>query len=143
MLRGLSPLLVPDLLHALASMGHGDEIVIVDANFPAASVGRRVVEVPGADSTQLLEAVLAVMPLDTLASPAALTMEIVGDPKTPPPTVATFEAAIARICGDTRALGHLERREFYARARNAFVVARTGDTRRYANILLTKGVLRG
>lgn len=142
MLRGVSPLLVPDLLHALASMGHGDEIAIVDANFPAVSVGRRVIEHAGASSTQLLEAVVGVMPLDTFVSPAAVTMEVVGDPKARPDAVATFEEAIGRVSGDTRALGHLERNQFYARARNAFVVVRSGDRRPYANVLLVKGTLR-
>jgi L-fucose mutarotase len=139
-LLGLPALLTPDLLHALAAMGHGDEIVIVDANFPAASVGRRVIEIAGATSTQVLDAVLRVLPLDSFVSPAALTMEIVGEPKAVPPPVAEFAATIAAR-GDARSLGHLERQQFYARARNAFAIVRTGDRRAYANILLVKGVV--
>jgi L-fucose mutarotase len=140
-LVGVPRLLTPDLLHALCAMGHGDEIAIVDANFPAASTGRRVIEVPGATSTDLLDAVLTVMPLDTFVSPAAVTMEVVGDPKARPPAVLEFEATIARHTRDDRALGHHERQQFYARARNAYIVARTGDARPYANILLVKGVI--
>jgi L-fucose mutarotase len=142
MLLGIPKLLTPDLLHALCAMGHGDEIAIVDSNFPAASVGRRVIEMPGATSTDLLDAVLAVMPLDTFVSPAAITMEIVGDPKARPAAVEDFEATVARRTQDARALGHHERQQFYARARNAYVVVRTGDGRPYANILLVKGTIR-
>ena len=143
MLIGISPLLTPDLLHTLASMGHGDEVVIVDANFPAASVGRRVIDVAGAHATAVLDAILTILPLDTMVSPAAVTMEVVGDPRATPPAVADFAATLAARTGDARALGHLERQQFYERARHAFAVVRTGDTRRYANILLVKGVVRG
>jgi L-fucose mutarotase len=142
MLLGVPRLLTPDLLHALCAMGHGDEIVIVDANFPAASVGRRVVYMPGASSTDALDAVLAVMPLDTMVSPAVFTMEVVGDPTARPPAVEDFAATIARRSRDERALGHQERHQFYARARGAYVIVQTGDTRRYANILLVKGTIR-
>jgi len=143
MLLGLPALLTPDLLHALAAMGHGDEIVVVDANFPAASVGQRVIRLAGASSTDALDAILRVLPLDTLVSPAAVTMEVVGDPRATPPTVAEFGATIAQRTGDARALGHLPRQQFYERARGAFAVVQTGDTRPYANILLVKGVSRG
>jgi L-fucose mutarotase len=142
MLLGIPRLLTPDLLHALSSMGHGDEMVIVDANFPAAGVARRVVYLPGATSTDALDAVLAVMPLDTTVSPAVVTMEVVGDPTARPPAVEDFARAIARRSKDERALGHLERQQFYARARGAYVIVQTGDTRRYANILLVKGTIR-
>ncbi len=142
MLLGLSRLLSPDLLHALAAMGHGDEMVIVDGNFPATSVGRRVVYVGGATSTEVLDAVLAVMPLDTMVSPAVVTMEVVGDPASRPPAVEDFAAVIARRSPDGRALGHLERQQFYARARGAFVIVQTGDMRRYANVLVVKGTVR-
>jgi L-fucose mutarotase len=142
MLIGLPALLTPDLLHALASMGHGDELVIVDANFPAASVGRRVILAAGASSTQVLDAVLRVFPLDTFVSPAAVTMEVVGDPRATPPTVVEFGTTLAARTGDARALGHLERQQFYERARRAFVIVQTGDTRPYANLLLVKGTIR-
>lgn len=143
MLLGLPALLTPELLHALASMGHGDEIVVVDANFPAASVGRHVLRAAGASSTEVLDAILRVLPLDTFVSPAAVTMEVVGDPRATPPTVVEFAATVAQRTGDARALGHLERQKFYERARGAYAVVQTGDTRPYANILLVKGVSRG
>ena len=141
MLKGVPALLVPDLLHALAAMGHGDEIAIVDANFPAVSVGRRVIELRGARSAEVLDAVLAVFPVDTVAVPAALTMEVIGDPAAVPEPVAEFAAAMSdHGLGDCE-IGQLERGAFYARARNAFAVVRTGEMRPYGNILLVKGVV--
>ena len=74
MLKGIHPLLHADLLHALAAMGHGDEIAIVDANFPAASVGRRLIHSPTATSAATLEAILTVFPVDSVVTPAAVTM---------------------------------------------------------------------
>ena len=141
MLKGISPLLTPDLLHALASMGHGDEIAIVDANFPSASVGRRVMTVAGAGAHEVLAAVLGVMPLDTVDSPAAFTMEVVGDAGALPEPVADFAAVLAdHDLGDVE-IGHLERRAFYERAREAYAIVRTGELRPYGNILLVKGTV--
>ena len=96
MLKGLSPLLTADLLHALRAMGHGDELAIVDANFPAASVGRRLIEVPGAGSPEVLAAVLAVLPVDTFESPAVVTMEVVGDAAAVPPRFAISRRCLRR-----------------------------------------------
>ena len=143
MLLGLPALLTPDLLYALAAMGHGDEIAVVDANFPATSVGSRLIGLAGASSTAVLDAILHVLPLDTFVSPAALTMEVVGDPRATPPPVEEFAATVAQRTGDARALGHLPRQAFYERARAAFAIVQTGDRRPYANILLVKGVVAG
>lgn len=141
MLRGIPPLLTPELLHAMAAMGHGDALVIVDANFPAVSVGRRVVTLAGADSPTALDAVLALFPVDTFEAPAALTMEVVGDPAAVPPAVAALQAVLARHGVAQASRGTLERHAFYARAREAFAVVRTGELRPYGNILLIKGVV--
>ncbi|HEY3179757.1 MAG TPA: RbsD/FucU domain-containing protein [Casimicrobiaceae bacterium] len=141
MLIGIDPLLGPDLLHALASMGHGDELAIVDANFPAATMGRRVIEVRGANSPAMLNAILSVFPVDTFVVPAIVTMEVVGDPVAVPPPVAEFAAMMSdQGLGDYE-IGRLERNEFYARARGAFVIVRTGELRPYGNVLLVKGVV--
>jgi len=141
MLKGVHPLLLPDLIQVLAAMGHGDEIAIVDANFPAASVGHRVIELRGVGSAEVLDAVLTVFPLDTFVVPAALTMQVVGDPAAVPEPVAAFAAAMSdHGLGDCE-VGQLERNEFYARARNAFAIVRTGELRAYGNILLIKGVV--
>ena len=141
MLRGIHPLLIPDLIQVLGSMGHGDEIAIVDANFPAASIGRRVIEVRGASSPAVLAAVLTVFPIDTLSVPAVMTMEVVGDPDAVPEPVADFAAAMSdNGLGDCE-IGGLERNAFYERARKAFAIVRTGELRAYGNVLLVKGVV--
>jgi len=140
MLRGLDPLLTPDLLHALASMGHGDEMVVADANFPAASVARRLVVAPGADAPRVLRAVLSVLPLDDFGGAPAAVMAVVGDPEAVPEPVAEF-TALLRAAGVAEPPLRLDRHAFYARAREAFAVVRTGERRLYGNIILAKGVV--
>ena len=141
MLKGIPPLLTPDLLHALASMGHGDAIAIVDANFPSASVGRLVITVAGAGAHEVLGAVLDVMPLDTAGGTPAYTMEVAGEPDAIPEPVADFAAVLAdRDLLDVE-IGHLDRQAFYERARGAYAVVRTGELRPYGNILLVKGTV--
>lgn len=141
MLKGISPLLTPDLLHVLASMGHGDAIAIVDANFPSASTGRHLVTIAGAGAHEVLAAVLDVLPLDTFESPAAFTMEVAGDADALPDPVADFAAVLADHGHGDLEIGHLERHAFYERAREAFAVVRTGELRPYGNILLVKGTV--
>ena len=141
MLRGIHPLLSAELLHTLASMGHGDEIAVVDANFPAVSVARRVVALPGADAPAALDAILTVFPLDTMEVPAVFTMSVVGDPQAVPPPVAEFAAVLTEHGLADQEIGALERHEFYERARKAFAVVRTGELRPYGNVLLVKGVV--
>jgi L-fucose mutarotase len=141
MLKGIHPLLTADLLHALAAMGHGDEIAIVDANFPAARVGRRVIGLPGATSPQALAAILTVLPIDADTVPPALTMQVIGHPEAVPEAVAAFAAVFTDHGLADCEIGHLERHAFYDRAGRAFALVRTGDLRPYANILLVKGVV--
>lgn len=140
MLKGISPLLSPDLLHALASMGHGDELVLADANFPAATHARRLVRLPGIASAEVLDAVLSVCPLDDSAEPAALTMQMAGDPSTMPGAVVELNHVLT-LHGYAPATP-LERFAFYARAANAFAVVAAGEKKIYGNILLRKGVVR-
>lgn len=143
MLKHVSPLLSPDALHALASMGHGDELAIVDANFPAARVaaaqGARLVHLPGADAPAVLRAVLALLPLDDFGAESAWTMQVVGDAAQVPPAVAEFRTAL-RAAGEAEP-ATLERSAFYERAAAAFAVLQTGERRRYGNIILRKGVV--
>jgi L-fucose mutarotase len=141
MLNGIHPLLSADLLYALAAMGHGDEIAIVDANFPAASLGSRVIEVGGAYSPDVLDAVLTLFPLDTEAVPPACTMEVIGDPRAVPECVADFAAIFTEHGLADCEIGSLERFAFYERAKRAFALVRTGELRPYGNILLVKGVV--
>lgn len=137
MLVGVHPLLTPDLLHALASMGHGDELVLADANFPAAAIARRLVSLPGTDAPHALEAVLTVFPLDTSTSPAVFTMQVAGRNAALPAPVEDFQ----RVLGATATIGSIERFAFYERARSAFAVVRTGELRPYGNVILVKGVV--
>ena len=137
----IHPLLTADLLHALASMGHGDEIAIVDANFPAISVGRRVIALPGADAPAALGAILTRVSAGHRRVAGAFTMEVVGDPQAVPEPVAAFARCSPSMATRTRCAAHLARQAFYARARSAFAVVRTGELRPYGNVLLVKGVV--
>ena len=142
MLKGLNPLLNADLLHVLRSMGHGDDLVIVDANFPAASMGRRVVALDGVSATRALEAVLSVMPLDDFVDEPCACMRVVGDPDAVPEICTEFQELIDRAEGGRLRLAAIERFAFYERARQAFALVRTGETRLYGNVLLKMGVVR-
>jgi len=142
MLKNLDPLLTPDLLQVLRAMGHGDEIVIVDANFPAESSGPQVVRLDGVDATRVLDAVLSVMPLDDFIDEACWRMQVVGAPDEEQPIFQEFRDVIARREGPKFALASLERFAFYARAEQCFAVVATGERRLYGNIILKKGVVR-
>jgi L-fucose mutarotase len=143
MLKNIPPLLTPLVLHALASMGHGDDVAIVDANFPAASTARlggaRLVQLAGCTAPQALAAVLQLLPLDSFVPEAAWTMQVVGDAASVPAPVAEF-AALLQQAGERPALA-LERFDFYERARGAFLIVQTGEQRKYGNIILRKGVI--
>ena len=98
MLKGIPPLLSPDLLHVLASMGHGDELVLADAHFPAATHARRLIQLPGTSAPDVLRAVLQVLPLDDFVPQAALTMQVVDDPSAcPPPAIPHAIARPSRL----------------------------------------------
>jgi L-fucose mutarotase len=141
MLRGIDPVLSPDLLRILRAMGHGDEIVIADANFPAESSARRLVRLDGLDAPRVLKAVLSVMPLDHFVDDPALSMAVVGDPDAVPPVVALFQEVIDAVADHPARIRPLERFAFYERARDAFAVVTTGEGRHYGNVILKKGVL--
>ncbi len=142
MLKAIDPLLTPDLLYVLRAMGHGDEIAIVDANYPAQSAGPDVVRLDAADATRALDAVLSVLPLDTFVAEACWRMQVVGDADAELPIFAEFRAIVARREGPQFKIGSLERFAFYERARRCFAIVATGERRFYGNIILTKGVVR-
>ena len=142
MLKGLDPLLGPDLLHVLASMGHGDELIVADGNFPAASVARRLVRLPGIDAPRALRAILSVLPLDTFTPTPVAVMAVVDDPSAVPPPVQDFQSIVDAAAGRPLRLEALERFAFYERARSAFAVVATGEPRPYGNVLVVKGVVR-
>jgi len=135
-------LLGPDLLHALASMGHGDEIAIVDANFPGAACAQRLVRLDGASATATLQAVLSALPLDDFVDAPLASMAVVGAPHEVPGIVAEFRRIALEAEGRPVVCNPLERNAFYARARTAFAVVQTGETRLYGNVLVRKGVVR-
>lgn len=141
MLLGIDPLLTPELLLILRAMGHGDEIVIVDANYPAKSNARRLVRLDGADASQALTAVLSVLPLDSYVKVPANSMQVVGKPREIPPAVADFQAIVDRLSAFSTKIARIERFAFYERAKTCFAIVATNDRRLYANIILTKGVI--
>jgi L-fucose mutarotase len=140
MLRGINPILGPELLHALRAMGHGDEICIVDANFPSVSNARRLIRVDAADALEVADAILSLMPLDTFVDNAAFVMQVVGKPKEKPPIFALFQEVIDRHEKGFK-LAAIERFKFYERARACFAIVTTSERRFYGNLILTKGVI--
>jgi L-fucose mutarotase len=141
MLKNLSPLHTPELLHALASMGHGDDIVIVDAHFPAVSMAKRVIRLDGVSAPAALQAVLQLIPLDTFVDDPALRMEVVQDPNEVPEVQKEFQNVIDREEGKHIALAKLERYAFYERAKSAFAIIATGELRPYGCVIVKKGVV--
>ncbi|WP_377194108.1 RbsD/FucU family protein [Ruegeria meonggei] len=141
MLRNINPILSPDLLHALRAMGHGDEIVIADANFPGSSTGPDCIRADGSSASEVLRAILSVMPLDTFVPDPALTMQVVGEPEAIPEAVADFQTIIDEVADNGAHIQGLERFAFYDRAATAFAIVQTGERRLYGNIILKKGVI--
>ncbi len=141
MLRNIDPILPPELLYTLRAMGHGDEIVIADANFPGSSSGPDCIRADGSSASEVLQAVLSVMPLDTFVPDPALTMQVVGDAEAVPDAVADFQRIIDTTADNPAKVQGLERFAFYERAANAFAIVQTGERRLYGNIILKKGVI--
>jgi len=142
-LKNIPHLLTPDLLLGLARMGHGDDVAVVDANFPAHRLARQagvpLVQLPGVSSTEVLAAVLHVLPLDDFEAHCAWTMQVVGEPERTPEAVVQFKRLVADH--STRAVLPLERFAFYEHTRSVSLVVQSGDLRKYANIVLRKGVI--
>jgi L-fucose mutarotase len=140
MLRGISPLLSPELLNALYRMGHGDEIVLVDAHYPADTMGERVLRADGLKIAPLLDAILPLFVLDTyVADPLVMMAPAAGD-QLDDAVVAGFKAAIARHDPKAPEVSFIGRFDFYDRSRKAWAIVQTGETAKYANIILKKGV---
>ncbi|ARJ69728.1 RbsD/FucU family protein [Paracoccus contaminans] len=142
MLKGIDPLIGPDLLRALALMGHGDAIAIVDANFPAESTARRTPMGTAlrmdCDCTRAVRAVLSLLPIDSFGADPVRTMQMVDDASAIPPAVAETEPLFA---AQGFASTSLERFAFYSAAQAAFIILRTAETRPYGNFLIRKGVV--
>lgn len=141
MLNGIPKVLTGDLLKILCDMGHGDELVIADANFPAEELARRLVRIPGNDSVAVLSAISKLFPIDTYCEYPAAVMAL---------TESDVEKGMARpsIWGDYQSFVHapmeeIERFAFYERARKAYAIIQTGEERQYGNLILVKGVVLG
>ncbi len=141
MLKNIPPILGPELLAILRAMGHGDEIAIVDANYPADSAGPALVRMDGLSATDVLEAVLTLMPLDDFVDQAAFCMQVVGEANRREPVMDQFETIVQRH-EPAMGLASLERFSFYERVRGAYAIVQTGERRLYGNILLKKGIVR-
>lgn len=140
MLIGISPLISPDLLALLCRMGHGDEIVLADAHFPGESFNNRVLRADGLKIPDLLVAILPLMAMDTYVADPVLMMAAVQGDKLDPAVERNYRKAIDKHWPKTPPIARLERFEFYERARKAFAVVMTGETAKYGNIILKKGV---
>ena len=141
MLKGIPKIVSPELLKVLCEMGHGDEIVIADANFPAVTCAKRLVRADGHSGTDMLEAILALFPLDKVAEKNALLMAVSEKNAPNPPIWKEYEEILKKYEVDNVKVEELERYAFYDRAKNAFAVVQTGEKALYANIILKKGTL--
>ncbi|MBE5739434.1 MAG: fucose isomerase [Clostridiales bacterium] len=140
MLKNIPKIISPTLLKVLCEMGHGDEIVIADGNFPAETYGQRVIRADGLGGEAILDAVLSLIPLDTYAQENLLLMQTTnGDPT---PEIWDKYFAIAKKHDDNLRAGNLERFDFYERAKKAYAVIATGEEAIYANVIIKKGVIK-
>lgn len=146
MLKNLDPLLNADLLHVLRAMGHGDDLVLADANFPADSIARttatgKLIRLDGVDVPKAATAILSVLPLDGFVDHPVRRMEVVGRPDYRPPVQEQMQQAIDRAEGKACPMGSIERFAFYEQAKKAYAVVATSEQRGYGCFLLKKGVI--
>ena len=146
MLKGIDPLLNADVLQALRAMGHGDDVVLCDTNFPADSVARstvlgRLLCIDNVTAPRAARAVLSVMPLDSFVDAPALRMEVVGKPDELPAVQQEMQAEVDRAEGRSWPMGSIERFAFYERAKQAYAVIVTGERRFYGCFIFKKGVI--
>jgi L-fucose mutarotase len=146
MLKGIDPLLNADLLYVLESMGHGDDLVISDTNFPSDSVAREtvhgdLVRINAPTAARAVRAILSVMPLDNFVPNPALRMEVVGRPAEILPVAAEVQAEVDRAEGKSLPLGTVERFAFYDLSKKSYCVVQTGERRFYGCFVLKKGVI--
>lgn len=146
MLKGINKLLKGDILKALSDMGHGDVLAIVDANYPAQTMGKKVITCSGSSATALLEAILQVFPLDHIVKEPVLLMEMEPEDRVEeaayPRIWDEFSNIIRSEYGNERKIGMVSRKDFYSLSKNAFVIVQTGEERLYGNVLIVKGVVR-
>lgn len=140
MLKGISPLISPELLKVLASMGHGDEIVLADAHFPGHSMNDNVLRADGLRIPDLLEAIMPLFELDSyVSSPVVMMAPVKGDSLNPDVERSYLEK-IKKEAPEVTSVQRIDRFAFYERTKSAFAVVMTGETAKYGNVLLKKGV---
>ena len=141
MLKGIDPIISPELLKIIMEMGHGDELVIGDGNFPAASCAQRLVRLDGHGVPEILDAILKFFPLDPYVETPVSLMEVVpGDPVETP--IWDEYAKIVEKYEPGTKIGHIERFKFYDEAKKAYVIIATSEAALYANVILQKGVVK-
>ena len=144
MLKGLNPLLNADVLHLLRNMGHGDDLIIADANFPSDSVARQTVYGKlvriDASAADVVKAILSLMPIDTFVDDAAARMEVVGEPNTILPVMLEVQKQVSSAGGPSHMLP-IERFSFYERAKKSYAVIQSGERRFYGCFAFRKGVI--
>ena len=145
MLKGMKKLFTGDLLKVLCDMGHGDKIVIADANFPSHTMNASVIELPGIDAVTVFRAVSDVLPWDNYSDAPAVCMDMTDGDKQkgmPTPTIyAEYNSALSDAYGSDKEITLIDRFEFYERAKKAYAVIQTGEERQYGNLLFSKGVV--
>jgi L-fucose mutarotase len=139
MLKGISKYLSPELLALLHQMGHGDEIVLADAHFPGHTIARRILRADGITVVALLDGIMPLFELDSY-SPPLIMMEILPGDTADPSVESDYMGTIRKFAPKAEAPQRLERQAFYERAKDAFAVVITGESRKYGNLLLKKGV---
>lgn len=140
MLKGIPDIISPELLKILDEMGHGDEIVIGDGNFPAASNAKRLVRLDGHGVPEILEAILKLVPLDPYVDSPVMLMQVTPGDDIDPVIWKDYAKIVKEQSGDFK-MSEIERFKFYERARDAYAIIATGETALYANIILKKGVV--
>jgi len=141
MLIGISPLISPELLALLHRMGHGDEIVLADAHFPGETYGKRVLRADGLKIPDLLDAILPLFALDTYVESPLIMMSAVSGDQLDPVVEISYRESIDKHWPDTPPIQRIDRFDFYDRTKQAFAVLMTGETVKYGNIILKKGVI--
>lgn len=142
MLKGIAPILSPELLYIVAQMGHGDEIVLADSNFPAVSIAKRLVRADGHSVPAILEPLLKLFPMDEFVEKPAAVMRRVDKPNEAAPVWETYQRLLDSAEAKHIGIERVERFSFYERAKNAFAVVATGESALYGNLILKKGVIK-
>ena len=146
MLKSVDPMLNPDLLHALCAMGHGDDLVLCDLNFPADTIARqsvigKLLRIDNVTAARAARAILSVFPLDSFVDEPVLRMQVVSNPDEVLEVQAEVQAEIDAVEGRSRPMGSVERFAFYDLAKKAYCVVQTGERRFYGNFVFRKGVI--